>query len=133
MTVGLLLFKSSKYSQLFTYRDIILNIVVVFSFNIVFFTLIPVTAERSVSIFLLEYMSKHADRAFSHKEITQVFSEEFIDKHEGINKRFHEQIISGNIRQTGDRYKITEQGQFLMKLYIIIGDMFKIGKRNLSP
>src|SRR5437763_322860 len=60
LLTGLFLLKRKQHIRIFTYRDVILSVVITFSFNIVFFTHIPVTADRSLSIFILGYMNEHA-------------------------------------------------------------------------
>ncbi|OIP57144.1 MAG: hypothetical protein COX79_03990 [Candidatus Levybacteria bacterium CG_4_10_14_0_2_um_filter_36_16] len=133
LTAILLLLRHRKYIRIFTYKDIVLTIIIFFSLNIVFFTLLPVTADRSISVFILGYMNKNSNESFTDEKMTQVFIKKYLNGSEGIDKRFHEQIVSGNIMKTGKNYKITKQGQFIIKLYLIIGEMFAVTKKNLSP
>lgn len=130
MMVLLTLFNQGKYIRAFNYKDIILNTVIVFSFNIIFFTHVPVTAERSVSVFVLKYMNKYSNQSFSEEEIEQVLINNYLEENEGIKKRFKEQYISGNIIKDNNHYRISEQGIFLVKFYEIIEKLFNINLKD---
>jgi CTP-dependent riboflavin kinase len=111
---------------------VILSVTVLFSFCIVLFTHLPVTADRSVSVFMLGYMNHNSNQVYTQSDIEKVFNEVYIADHNAIDKRLQEQIISGNISKNGDTYQITNQGKFLMDVYIQIADLFKLDKKNLS-
>jgi hypothetical protein len=133
ITILLILFKRSRLGKLFTYRDIILSVTIIFSFNIVFFTHLPATAERSISVFLLGYMNKNPDKAITKEEFTRFFIDKYINEYGAMEKRFNEQIVSGNIVSKGKGYLITKQGRLIMRFYNLIADLFKIEKRIISP
>lgn len=126
-------FKHIVAKTSFSYRDLILSIVVIFSFNLVFFTHLPVTAERSVSVFMLGYMDSNPNITMNNKEMSNLFYNKYLNEYGEISRRFNEQIVSGNIIQTGDGYKITRQGQFLMKIYRFIASIFAVDKKLVSP
>lgn len=128
----LLLIKSMRYVDFYTYRDIFLIITILFSFNIIFFTHIPITANRSVSIFILGYMNKNGNKTYTKKEIAHVLQTIYLERHNEVQRRFNEQIVSGNIVQKKGAYTITKQGKLLIKAYTIIADAFMIDKTNLS-
>jgi hypothetical protein len=129
----LLFFKKTVYGKNFTIRDVILSVVVVFCLNLVFFTHVPVTADRSLSVFLLGYMNNHSDEVLSKDKITEVFVQKYIYENEALGKRFNEQIVSGNIRSVDDTYVLTEQGKSVMKFYTFIAGLFVINQKNISP
>ena len=116
-------------NSFFTLRDIILALVLFFCVNLTFFTHLPVTAERSISVFLLEYFNKNSDRYLTKEEITKIFIDKYLYENKAMEKRLHEQIFSGNINQDGEKYKISKQGQNLMKFYRIINIIFNINKK----
>jgi len=133
MTFLQYIFKNIVAETSFSYRDLILSIVVIFSFNLVFFTHLPVTADRSVSIFMLGYMDSNPNTTMTNKEMSNLFSSKYLYEYGEINRRFNEQVVSGNIIQAVDGYKITKQGQFLMKIYRFIADIFAVDKKLVSP
>lgn len=112
-------------------RDIILSAVVVISLNLVFFTHLPVTADRSVTVFLLGHMAD--GQAHTQQEVRDFFVARYVDDYGAMQRRFNEQIVSGNIRKTGETYIITEQGQSLLRFYDWMTDVFHIDKRFVEP
>lgn len=126
---GLILFKRSVLGRIFDFRDIVLSVVLIFSFNLVFFTHLPVTAERSVSIFILKSVSQDPDLSLDEKEITKLLIDQYLGKEGAIEKRLHEQIISGNITKVGNGYQLTKQGYNLLMFYSQISNIFGINSK----
>ncbi len=78
--------------------------------NMVFFTLVPVTVERSVSVFMLSYMDENEGKAFTEDEIKEIFTEKYVNDFGAFEKRFHEQLVTGTITLNEDgAYGITER------------------------
>lgn len=125
--------KTVSKRKIFTVRDVLLSVVVVFCFNLVFFTHVPVTADRSISVFLLGYLNDHPGEIITKDEVAQVFIKKYIYEYEGINKRFEEQIASGNIVDEENGYRITKQGKFIISVYNLIANLFDIDKKIVSP
>lgn len=132
MAIFILILRKYIYGKILTIRDVISSVVILFCINLVFFTHIPVTADRSVSVFMLGYMNNHTDQRFNIEEMTRVFIEKFLNENNGIKKRFIEQVVSGNIHQDRERYYITQQGKNLMLFYNFIMEIFKIDKKNTT-
>jgi len=122
-----------QHRKILNYRDLIISIVLIFCINLVFFTHVPVTADRSISVFLLGYMDNHSERKFSENEITEVFVDKYVYKNNSISKRLYEQIVTGNILSQRDEYGITKQGKFIMRIYKFIAEVFDIDDNNFSP
>lgn len=133
ITLILLYFRTTKYGKLLSIKDIILLITLIFCLNLVFFTHFPVTADRSISVFLLGYMNKYQDRYLTNKDITGEFINKYVIQNDAINKRLNEQIVSGNIVQNGYSYRISKQGKLLTKLYAFIADIFNVNKKLILP
>lgn len=133
MTTLLFLFKRSRYGHLFTYRDILLSLVLIFSLNLVFFTHIPITADRSISVFMLGYMNNNSDKTISNQDMTNFFTNKYLYEYGAMNKRFNEQIVSGNIVQDDNGFKITKQGRQVMKIYAFVAKLFNIDNKIISP
>jgi len=127
------IYKQKAHKTLFTNRDIILSIVLIFCFNIVFFTHLPVTADRSVSVFMLGYINTNPGKKITNEEMVQLFYDKYLNEYGEIDRRFNEQIISGNIIQVGDGYQITKQGRFLMKIYRFVATIFTVDEKLVSP
>lgn len=121
-----------KGTRAFDYKDILLSVVCVFCINLVFFTHLPVTADRSMSVFLLGYMNVNSSRAVSADELSRAFTDIYVVKQQALEKRFNEQIVTGTIVKESDGYKITPRGILLMRFYGWIADIFGISKSNVS-
>ena len=62
-SVLLVMFKKLRKITWLSAKDVVLVFILTCSINMVFFTLIPVTVERSVSVFMLSYMDTYSDKA----------------------------------------------------------------------
>jgi len=130
--IGLLLLRRSRYGAGLTVRDALLATSLLVAGNSVVFTHLPVTADRSISVFMLAYMDS-TDGSLSSADIEDVVVTEYVRERGAIDKRLDEQIVSGNIEKVGDRYRITDQGRGLMRLYRAIAALYGVDPTNLSP
>ena len=133
MTKLLFLFKKSTSGHLWTYKDILLSLILIFCLNLVFFTHLPVTADRSISVFMLGYLNNNSDKSMTGQEMTKFFTQKYLYKYGAMNKRLNEQIESGNIIQAENGYKISKRGQLIMKVYSFIVRLFAIDNKIVSP
>lgn len=81
------------------------------SINLSFLIVLPVTIDRSISVFLLGYMDQHADTSFTTSQLRDVFSGTYVDRYQQIERRMDEQVISRNVEQIGGGYRISAQGR----------------------
>lgn len=133
MAIFMWIVKRRKLNDLFLYRDIVLSITLIFSVNIIFFTHVPVTADRSVSIFILGYFNKNCEKSLSKEEVANFFTKKYIVEYGAIERRLSEQIATGDIEKNDFGYSITERGKHLMKIYEGVTDIFGIDKKFVSP
>lgn len=126
----LLLFKRFIYKE-FEVKDILLIALTICCINLALFTLLPVTVERSVSVFMLCYMSDHSDTAYTEDDIEKVFIDEYIETYGAFQKRFHEQDVTGSIEETENGYVITDRGKRLVYMFRFIGEIFGTDQRLL--
>ncbi|HMK65440.1 MAG TPA: hypothetical protein VK564_06570 [Thermodesulfobacteriota bacterium] len=129
----LLIVRYFLLTKILIFRDILLIITIIFSFNLLFFTHFPVTAERSISLFILGYMNNHADRTITKDEITQQYIKKYIIEYGEIEKRFNEQIVTGDIIADGKGYRITKRGQSILNFFNLVDDLFLIDKKIIFP
>jgi hypothetical protein len=123
--IGLMLLRMKR-----SIHDSLLFVLAFFCFNLVIFTHLPVTADRSVSVFLLGYMSKH--QAVTPFQLREAVVDIYVDKNQALEKRLNEQIQTGTIVQRGDTYMLTPRGASLVSFYGMIAGLFGIDKTNLS-
>ena len=85
-----------------TIRDIIMMFCIFCCVNMVFLTLVPVTVERSVSVFMLSYMQENKDQTFTEESVGEVFTSKYVEDYGAFEKRFEEQVVTGTIVQNED-------------------------------
>ncbi|MBR4816768.1 MAG: hypothetical protein IKZ73_05795 [Lachnospiraceae bacterium] len=130
----LVLFKKLKGITWLSAKDVVLVFILCCSINMVFFTLIPVTVERSVSVFMLSYMDTYDERTYTEDEISEIFVDKYVNEYGAFEKRFDEQLTTGTIEKNADgSYSITSKGRLIVKLFRLISDVFETDKRLVDP
>ena len=114
------------------WRDVILVAALLFSGNLVFFTHFPVTADRSLSVFMLGYLDGR-NAALTRDKIEAVLVERYVLAGGAADKRIEEQLVSGNLGLKDGRYALTDQGRALMESYRVIAWLFAVDPGNVSP
>ena len=117
-----------------TIRDIIMMFCIFCCVNMVFLTLVPVTVERSVSVFMLSYMQENKDQTFTEESVGEVFTTKYVEDYGAFEKRFEEQVITGTIVQNEDgTYSITPKGEFVVEAFRTIAEWFDTDRRLVYP
>jgi len=130
----LVLFKKLKGITWLSAKDVVLVFILCCSINMVFFTLIPVTVERSVSVFMLSYMDTYDERTYTEDEISEIFVDKYVNEYGAFEKRFDEQLTTGTIEKNADgSYSITSKGRLIVNLFKLISDVFETDKRLVDP
>lgn len=132
MTCMLMIVKKRVPMSSFTTRDIFLSVLVIWCVTLVLFTHLPVTADRSISVYLLGHMNRHADESLSDADIESSIINTYIVSHEATEKRINEQLASHTIQKQEGGYRITPRGKLLMRLYVWIADVFGLDGKNFS-
>lgn len=123
-----------KFWGFITVRDIIMMFVIFCCINTTLFVLVPVTVERSVSVFMLSYMEENSDQTFTQDSVGEVFTSKYVNDYGAFEKRFNEQVETGTIKQNPDgSYSITESGKFVVKAFRTVADWFGTDKRLVYP
>lgn len=108
----------------FDIKDCIITILLCFSMNIFFFCMVPVTIERSISVFMLNEMNKK--EAYTKQEIEKLFIEKYVYEYKAFDKRFNEQITTGTISKTKKKYYLNKNGKKLLKKFKFIKNIYNI-------
>ena len=120
--------------DIFLPRDVITLFIIFCCVNVVFFTHVPVTADRSVTVFMLGYMTDNEDQSFDEQEMEDYFVERYVHDYQAFQKRFHEQLETGTIEEAASgEYRITESGKKLMKIYEKVGEAYLIDDKLIHP
>ena len=123
-----------KFWGFITVRDIIMMFCIFCCVNTVLFTLIPVTVERSVSVFMLSYMEENSDQTFTQDSVGEVFTTKYVEDYGAFEKRFNEQVETGTIVENPDgSYSITERGKFIVKMFRTVAEWFDTDRRLVYP
>lgn len=96
----------------------------------VFFSLGPMTIERSYTIYSLAYMADHTDETYTAEEIKTQFIEGYIEGARESQKRIDEQVYIGNMEETAGGYRITPKGRRLIELFRTIETVFPVPDQN---
>jgi cation transport ATPase len=102
-----------------------------FAFNIAFLIVVPVTVDRSVTVFLLGQISR-APNGISAAELRQALVNKYIDQYDAVDRRMREQSLSGNVEAKGELYKLTTQGTRFIKFSRLVGSIFGADLRYLT-
>jgi len=123
-----------KFWDFISIRDIIMMFVIFCCVNMVLFTLIPVTVERSVSVFTLSYMDENSDHPFTKEEVEEIFTSKYVKDYGAFDKRFDEQIVTGTIVDNGDgTYSITDSGRRIVGMFRTVAKWFNTDMRLVYP
>lgn len=106
-----------------------------FGVTLGWFILAPVTVERSISVFMLSYMEQNDETSITTEEFGNIFYKKYIDEFGAFDKRFHEQVMTGSIKETteNEHYVITERGRFLVQIFRLFGRLFDTEQWLLYP
>ncbi len=123
-----------KFWKFVTVRDIIMMFVIFCCVNTVLFTLVPVTVERSVSVFMLSYMDENPDKTFTQDSVGEIFTAKYVNEYGAFEKRFNEQVVTGTIKQNADgTYSITDRGRSIVKIFRALAEWFDTDRRLVYP
>lgn len=134
ISVIMILLKRFRFKNIITIRDILLLFCAFCCINVVIFTHLPVTADRSITVFMLGYFAEDENVSYTQENIKKVFWDKYVNEYEAFEKRFEEQIITGTIEKLPDgTYRITSKGKSLIGIYDMISDWYKIDKKLIHP
>jgi hypothetical protein len=106
------------------------------SFNICFLVLLPVTVDRSVTVYLLSTIEKREDAGVDSAALQRAFVDGYVVKLGAVDRRLDEQTKSGNLTVGKDgKVRLTAQGQRFMQFSRLIARLFGTDRRfiNGSP
>ncbi len=116
-------------------KDILTVLCIFCGVTLAWYTLIPVTVERSISVFMLSYMDQNDKAGITSDEFGKIFYDKYIEDFGAFDKRFNEQIISKNIEPSADGkgYVITNGGRFIVNLFRLCAKMFNTEQWLVYP
>ena len=122
-------------SRIIQIRDIFTIFFVFLGFTSTWFVLVPVTVERSVSVFMLSYMAENSEHGIDAEDFGKIFYQKYIVDFGAFDKRFYEQITSKNMESSADGhgYVITENGRRIVDLFRTSAKLFNTEKWLVYP
>jgi hypothetical protein len=94
--------------------------------HIAFFVAVPVTLDRSLTIFMLREIHA-AKTGLSEAEISTAIVDQYVVADGAVARRIHEQAISGNIARSADgRWELTLQGKKLLSVSQAVATIYQI-------
>ncbi|KAF2991971.1 hypothetical protein OGR47_00315 [Methylocystis sp. MJC1] len=87
------------------------------------FVLGPITADRSISVFMLSQFDAAA-RPMTATQARDAFVRVYVDDWAQIDRRLKEQALSGNLEQGPDGWRLTAQGRAFMKTARALSSIF---------
>ena len=113
-------------------RDALGACVLSLSLNLSGFVILPVTVDRSVSVFLLGQMAAHPDESFDAERARRVFDAVYLGTFRQMERRLAEQSASGNVTPTADGYVITPQGRAFIRFAGWVAQLFRTDTRLIA-
>jgi hypothetical protein len=113
-------------------RDAISAALLSAGLTVCFLVVVPVTVDRSISVFMLNQMAAYPDELFSPQDVEAAFITRYVGEYQEIARRLEEQRASGNVRREGDHYRITAQGIAFMRVARAISAIFGTDPRLVS-
>ena len=120
-----------KRSRLGTVRDGFAAACLSLGLNLAFLVLVPVTVDRSVSVFMLAYMDAHAGEQLAAPTIEAAFDRIYVRQLHAIDRRLAEQIRSGNVEAVDGAYQISARGRSFIASAQLIAWLFDTDPRLL--
>jgi hypothetical protein len=94
---------------------------------------LPVTIDRSISVFMLTQMAAQPDHAFTPSELRSLFVDVYVERYGQIERRLEEQKVSRNVAQTGNGFQITPQGLAFVRFARLRSTVFQTDPRFVTP
>jgi hypothetical protein len=133
LVMGGVILLALRWPQWASVRDGLAAAALVCGLNVSVLTVVPVTIDRSISIFLLGYMDENPDRAFSADQLDRTFRQIYLSDLAQIERRMFEQLATGHVVRTAAGWRITDQGRAFVRTAKRLGAVFAVDTRLLSP
>ena len=113
-------------------RDALSACILSASLNLSFFVLLPVTVDRSLSMFMLGQTAAHPGETYTAERMRAAFAQVYLGEQRQTERRLAEQVRSGNVVPVGEGYAITPQGLAFIRLSGIVAQAFHTDRRLVN-
>lgn len=108
---------------------IVAAVAISLSANLMFLIVLPVTIDRSISVFLLAEIDAHRAAPLTTPQLEEIFVRHYVRDMRQIDRRVEEQAISGTISVDAGRIRLTPRGERFLKLSRILARLFRTDPR----
>lgn len=121
--------------NLVTIHDVITVFFLYSGFTLGWFVLIPVTVERSISVYMLSCLEQNGKVPMTKKDFEDRFYKQYIVDFGAFDKRFKEQLDTESIEYipSENAYRITDKGRNIVKLFRISANLFGTEDKIVYP
>ncbi len=125
------LFKKINFFNTIAFSTFFSAVVLAFSLNLTLFILVPVTFDRSLSIFLLDSLQNSSNSnmcrdGFITAELQKKLIDDYIIAHKALEKRLDEQQYLGNITLEGNNcVSLSPQGKKIMQFLKTVNTLYQ--------
>ena len=133
---SLLMYIAKKiWPGLLRINDVICVFFIFSGFTMGWFSLIPVTVERSISVYMLSYLDENYPQTITKDEFEKTFYKQYIHDFGAFDKRFREQLDTASIEYVPEEnsYRITDKGRKIVWLFRTFADVFGTEKKLIYP
>lgn len=105
------------------------------SLTLTYFVLVPVTSDRSISVFLLKTLSTSSldcRQGINRDSLDRVFLQNYVRENHAITRRINEQLFTGSIRTSNKCIQLTKKGALLVRFFDLNTMLFGISHGSLS-
>jgi hypothetical protein len=113
-------------------REAVAAAVLAFGLDIAFVVVLPVTIDRSISVFILATMEATPERVFTTADVEHAFTVVYVGDMRQIERRMHEQELSGNVGRSDGGYVLTPQGRAFVAFGRRVADLFGADRRLID-
>lgn len=98
--------------------------------NVIVLVVVPVTLDRSVSVFLLGQLAKNPD-GLAEEALEERLIEDYVIGFGAVERRMDEQTASGNVEIVDGKYRLTAQGRRFIAISTPLAKAFGADLRYL--
>ena len=133
VVAGLLLWGARKYLK-FSVKDAICSLLIAVLLNFAFLSLILVSLDRSISVYLISYMANHEEQSFTVPELEHIFLSGYVEGSGAMARRMIEQMATGTVVESApDSYQISPGGKRMVALWQLLAEIYPVDQYFLYP
>ena len=135
VVAGVLLWGGRKYGHLtFSLKDAICSLLIATLLNFAFLSLILVSLDRSISVYLISYMASHEEQSFTIPELEHIFLTGYVEGSGAMARRMMEQMATGTVVESApNSYQISAGGKSMVATWKLLAEIYPVDQHFLYP